>query len=565
MRHRTSFLSLFASVLMLLGSSVAVGAAHASQHDYVIDTTADAGDVDPGDGACDDGAGTCSLRAAIMEANALPGAHAISLPAGTYILTIPGTGEDAAASGDLDITGDLTIDGAGADSSIIDANGIDRVFQVLPGMTVKMDGVTVRNGNLRGPGGGISNRGAITLTNSVVTDSTGGHGGGIFNNGTMTLTDSTVSDSSGDGGVYSSADGLGGGIFNNGTMTVNRSTVSGNTAPGVYWFPVGGGGIFNSRGTMTLTHSTVSGNTAGTGVVNLNGSLTVQNSTISGNTGNTGYGGGGLINFSFHGHATTSVSSSTIAENTNLAGRGHAIAVAFSPAGSLTVKNSILAGPTAGAGGDCYGGVTSLGHNLASDNSCGLSGSGDLNNTNPLLGPLADDGGPTETHPLLSGSPAIDAVPLASCAVSTDQRGVARPQGSACDIGAYELVADLKVDIVIKPGNGPNSVNPRSRGNIPVAILSTADFDAANEVDREVLTFGASGDEDSLHLRGGRNAAPNCGVEDVNGDSLDDLVCQFQTQETGFEHGDTEGVLKGQTVDGMAIIGTDSATMVGRP
>src|SRR3989338_4354621 len=128
--------------------------------------------ADTNDCVCD---ADCSLREAIGAANALPGADVITLPAGTYTISIGGTGEDLNATGDLDITGDLTISGAGDTSTIIDGAAIDRVLTVFPGATVFIDSVTVRNGN---PGagfgaGGILNAGTLTLTNSPVTDNTG--------------------------------------------------------------------------------------------------------------------------------------------------------------------------------------------------------------------------------------------------------------------------------------------------------------------------------------------------------------------------------------------------------
>ena len=110
--------------------------------------------------------------------------------------------------------------------------------------------------------------------------------------------------------------------------------------------------------------------------------------------------------------------------------------------GSLTLVNAIIANNT---GGDCLFAVSSLGHNLDSDGTCNLTATGDLSNTDPLLGPLQDNGGPTFTHTLLPGSPAIDAIPLEACTdkdgnpITTDQRGVLRPQGAACDLGAFEF------------------------------------------------------------------------------------------------------------------------------
>jgi hypothetical protein len=113
----------------------------------------------------------------------------------------------------------------------------------------------------------------------------------------------------------------------------------------------------------------------------------------------------------------------------------------------------------------------------------------------------------------------------------------------------------VTVAIDIKPGSGPNSINPKSKGKIPVAILSTTDFNAPKMVDRDSLTFGSTGDEPSL-------AFCNPKGEDINGDGLKDLVCHFYTEDTAFECGNTEGVLNGMTMDGTPIGGRDSVRIV---
>src|SRR3989338_8538023 len=387
--------------------------------------------ADTNDGACD---ADCSLREAIGAANVLPGADVITVPAGTYTLSIVGAGEDLNATGDLDITGDLTINGAG-DATIIDGGAIDRVLTIVLGATVFIDSVTIQNGN---PGagagaGGILNAGTLTLTNSTVTDNTGENfGGGISNSGTLSLTDTTVSDNILGGTNLS---GGGGGIFSSGTLTLTRSTVSGNSTIGR------GGGIYGADPTITITNGTISGNTAlnGGGIFNRFGTVIITHATIAGNTATDN--GGGIWNFG----------------------------------GTMTLANSIVSGNTAATpSDDCAGSITSLGHNLAGDASCAFAGAGDLNSTDPLLGPLADNGGPTMTHALLSGSPAIDAVPLAFCTVTTDQRGVPRPQGPECDIGAFEvevcplpLTGSIRVTICNR-GSITNSttVNSSTGGNV---------------------------------------------------------------------------------------------------
>ena len=139
---------------------------------------------------------------------------------------------------------------------------------------------------------------------------------------------------------------------------------------------------------------------------------------------------------------------------------------------------------------------------------------------------------------------------------AVDNIGLSSPPHSI----AINVIQRIEVDIDIKPGGNPNSINPKSKGKIPVAILSTPDFDASTQVENDSLTFGRTGDEESLHRRG--NDEPNCDVEDVNDDGLRDLVCHFNTQDSGFQAGDTEGILKGQTGAGFPIIGTDSVAIV---
>src|SRR3989344_5642152 len=311
--------------------------------------------ADTNDGVCDV---DCSLREAIGAANALAGADVITVPAGTYVLSIVGTGEDANATGDFDITGDLTINGAGDSTTIIDGGAIDRVLTTHPGVTVLIDAVTIRNGN---PGAGfgaagILNAGTLTLTNSTVTDNTGENfGGGILNTGTLTLTDTTVSDNI---LLGTNTSGGGGGVFSSGTLILTRTTVSGNSTLGR------GGGIYGADPTITLTNSTVSGNTGlnGGGMFNRFGSVNFVSSTIAGNTAT--HNGGGIWNFG----------------------------------GTMSLKNTIVSGNTAATPADnCAGTISSLGHNLGSDATCAFGGTGDLNSTDPLLGPLQDNGGPTET------------------------------------------------------------------------------------------------------------------------------------------------------------------------
>jgi hypothetical protein len=228
-----------------------------------------------------------------------------------------------------------------------------------------------------------------------------------------------------------SIDGNGGGIHNGGTLVVDSSTIRRNFAFG------DGGGIFNS-GTLLVRQSTIAANTVfnSAGGISNAGTLMVVNSTLSGNRIADEFGanrGGGLRVLL----GEASLLSVTVVHNQ--AGTGGAI---VNDGGSVRVRNVIVAKNPARA--NCEGPITSEGHNLDSGTTCGFTGPGDLSNTGPQLGPLANNGGPTNTHALLPGSPAIDAAPNDGCP-GTDQRGVRRPRdgdgdGTAgCDMGAYEF------------------------------------------------------------------------------------------------------------------------------
>ena len=173
--------------------------------------------------------------------------------------------------------------------------------------------------------------------------------------------------------------------------------------------------------------------------------LTLTDTTISGNSAAQG---GGIRSSTFVGGLT--LTNTTINNNT-ASGDGGGI---FDQGGTATLKNTIVSNSP--SGGDCSGIITSSGHNLDSDGSCGLTGTGDLSSTNPLLGSLADNGGSTLTHALLPGSPAIDAGDD-TAAPPTDQRGVARPKGAASDIGAYER---FTVAFTLATSSGSESVTP---------------------------------------------------------------------------------------------------------
>lgn len=426
--------------------------------------------------------GRCSVREAIRAANldaaqdSCPAGSAlvrdiVDIPAGTYILGLGPAGDDVGARGDLDVLGSVAIIGAGP-GTIIDGAGMDRPLEIHGGATVGIAGVTIRNGMAKA-GGGIQIGGSanVLLTGVTIRNNTADDGGGVHvpSSGQVIVSDSVIRDNTasgmgGQGGgillsnvahveleqttvrgniAVGGSPFTGGGISNFGTLEVRQSTIEGNTASNG-----GGGGIF-SDGTATIGQSTVSGNQAaldGGGLSSVS-ILTVTDSTFAGNT--AGNSGAGLFN---NGGALTLLNS-TIAGNTASAGQGGGLAN-WDPAATATVKNSILGANTAGAGSpDCYGTIVSQSRNLI-QNTTGCTGPSpvDIVGRSPRLGLLARNGGRTRTLRPLASSRARDAG--AGC-TKTDQRGVPRPQGRRCDLGAYELALcrGRVVNGVGTPGN----------------------------------------------------------------------------------------------------------------
>lgn len=413
-----------------------------------------------------------------------------SLPVPTvFTLTLSGTDEDLSFTGDLDVLGLLTIAGTSSSNIILDGNGADRILDVRPGADLTISGVTVRNGNPIGSveGGGIRVQASLTMSNSVITDN---QAGGIFNNGggvvltavtvsnnsggqgiqnlnqavltfnggevigntsggianatsTASLSDLVVSNNSGSGGVTNSGGTLshltlsqssvisntavnGGGVFNSGVGAITDiidTMITANSAT------ASGGGIYNN-GTMIVNGSTLNLNQArsGGGIDHNGTSLQMTNDTISGNSASDN--GGGLYN---RGSATLT----HITLDGNTANGPETGGNIFNDEALLTLQNSIVA--HSAADGNCFysgGFVTSSGNNLDDGNTCAFGYVGDQINTDPLLGSLANNGGPTLTHALLPGSPAIGQGNDSFC-TAEDQRGFTRPL-MACDIGAYE-------------------------------------------------------------------------------------------------------------------------------
>ena len=251
---------------------------------------------------------------------------------------------------------------------------------------------------------------SLTLSKLTIRNGIAAGGGGILNWGTLTITNCAIT------GNYASSSysATGGGIYNSGTLTINNSTLSGNGVSTNFAY---GGGIYNS-GTVNLNNSTLSGNTA---------------------SGFTGGGGGGIYN-----SAVVTVNSSTLGGNSGSPSGG-----GIYNGGTATIQNSILANSS--SGGNCSGTITSNSYNLSTDGTCNFTNTGDLNNTDPNLGPLQKNGGQTLTMALPSGSLAIDAGNPNGCTdnlghlLKTDQRGQPRHDKEdtiGCDMGAYESQTD---------------------------------------------------------------------------------------------------------------------------
>jgi hypothetical protein len=291
--------------------------------------------------------------------------------------------------------------------------------------------------NASSQGGGIENLGDMSVASSEIHTNTARNGAGIYNEGELSVSGSDIHDNT--------AEGRGGGLHNSFHLTINTSSIYDNQAGSG-----GGGGISTESGTVVLDRSAVYGNVAtgsGGGIVNnvepVTGanSFTITNSTISGN--NTAGQGGGLRSA---GSAVTSLNNVTFNGNTSTVVNGQSISIL---AGTVTAQNTIIA--ISGSGTNCTGTITSQGRNIVSDNTCHLTGTGDLTNTNPRLGLLQNNGGPTLTHALLLGSPAINS---GSGCPAVDQRGVARPFGPACDRGAYEydkVIQTVYLPLVVRP------------------------------------------------------------------------------------------------------------------
>ncbi|MGA9532894.1 MAG: choice-of-anchor Q domain-containing protein [Anaerolineales bacterium] len=495
--------------------------------------------VDTNDGLCT--ADDCSLREAVITANACPGPQTIQLPAGGYHLTRAGAGEDAAKTGDLDITDDLTINGVDVPS--IHGDDQDRIFEIFEPAVVELNLMILVQGKEQ-LGGAIRNHSTLTINSSAINNNhavvpPGGAGtsagGGLFNdqgavaNSNYTQFLENTADSGGaihnfavaqltvnnglmagniasmyGGAVWNNfqadatitnidlmqnqADMQGGAIYNDGHLEMELNKFEENTEAdqggGLWNGPDGeaflyqawftnnsaglGGAVFN-KGLLHLYQSSLTINTAfdgfGGGAYN-DGSasaLFLQNTTVSGNMivppgspGGSGvYNGGGDLRLEFD----------TFAYN-NADG-------VMNDGGHATVESSALAYHS---NGNCSGDpMLSNGHNIEDQDSCHLIEPSDLVSTDPLLAPLAMNGGVNLNHALQASSPAIDSGDLDTC-IAIDQRGVARPQGSACDRGAYEADGGATPAGPTEEAAAPTEVpTPTATPSLPITINFNAD------------------------------------------------------------------------------------------
>lgn len=444
--------------------AVALSAPSGSAADFIVTTERDAPDSVPGDGVCATAEGVCSLRAAIQEANALPGHDAIVLPAGVFALTVEGRGEDAAASGDLDILDALTLTGTGARTTIIDGNGIDTVVQIHAGAgTVRIQGVGLVRGDYRlphdcpvaicpGAAGLIVDAGVeVWLRDVDLRDNVSvGFATALLNRGCVHGDRLRVIGNRDAGSGWSQAtilsDPRGSDGFDvRACLRLDRSEIAENGVAGDGGTRIGA--IFAEYSDIVLRRSLVRDNVGlqdGAFRFNTRNDVLIENTTIVNN-------GGGLWMMLNDGHSNVRIRHSTITGNTGVFTGGiHNVHGNFD---FMTLSNTLLTGNhrTSGEPSDCLRGLASRGGVVTGSPVApappgvpgGLpcwvqAGPGDQTDTFLDLGELADHGG--ATHSLLPTGSVIDAGIAAEC-TALDQRDFIRPAGKGCDIGAVELDA----------------------------------------------------------------------------------------------------------------------------
>lgn len=427
--------SVLRRLLLLMVSTLAaclLSAGQASAASFAVGTLADGPDANTADPICEatSGVGDCTLRAAVEQANASGAADEITFSvSGQHTLTL----------GQLVITTEMSVtgNGSGPSGTVISGNNVSRVIAVNTGSSgprVFLNSLRVQGGNGADgfAGGGINLRfSPLTLDHVVITgNTTNNFGGGLAGDGPLTMIDSAIVNNTVTGGM-----GVGGGAIISESMRIVRGTISGNAAGETD--SGAGGGLFiqNQRPDMEILNSTISGNRAGT------------------------RGGGGIWS-----QVSLEITNSTIVGNTATGGTGGIHANIGAAPNQETLENAIVANNTAPNCGTEGVASFSATNSIDSGASCGFgNANGNKSTTDPLLGILADNGGPTQTHLPAPNSPAVNAgsadcgsPPATSGDVSTDQRGIARPQGMVCDIGSVELEHETLT--VTKMGTGSGTV-----------------------------------------------------------------------------------------------------------
>ena len=534
---------------------------------------------DENDGSADPGMGDgTSLREAIIAANANPNPSTITFAPATNTdpqlqdwieLGIDGAGEDGSLTGDLDITSPITIVGNGRETTTISAQGIsDRVFHIGVGGSLQLREVTTRGGASSMDGanvlvaagtldvtdsdifsgstlGGYSGGGIfvesgtdVTITRSRVTgnNSVSGSGGGIYvnSNAALSLVDSDMqANYADDGGAIHARPGA--------NVLISGSTIRDNRAN------QDGGGIDNSDANVRIENSTISGNIAerrGGGIVapSDGGSLTIVNSTITGNLVSPDHDGAGGI------HILGATSAPPVLHNTIVAGNATFMEGIYGQKlpdqpsdmgpGSVTLTSSHnLIGDPASSGGLTHG---TSGNIVGKDD--GASGRMLLPISEILDTALVDNGGPTATHYLVSGSPALDAgdntqaVDADSSPLADDQRGASRIQFSTVDIGAVEVQPPDSIVVTIAEDEADGDMSPAD-----ISLREAVLF--ANRVANETtITFAPELNGVPLTL-----TIPETHQSDPVGTADDgDLVVKFSTEIQG--NGSSETIIQGGTL-----------------
>jgi CSLREA domain-containing protein len=522
----------------------------------------------------------CSLREAIQIANQNSAAaedectvdgqfgnDTVELQAGTYVLSLSGSGENDNATGDLDITtgvgASLTIDGAGAALTTIDTDNTpawdDRVLHRQGIGTLTVSDLTVTGGDAPGDGGGIlSGAGELALDGvRVAANHSDVDGGGLEASGVaLSIVDSAITDNSSGGllgggvntRVATAIDGSaiednqltadsvqgGGGVATIADLTISDSRVAGNTVTDTdgIGFSRAGGIRFVAGPGGTVRGTTISGNRVLGGASRLGGGIEVANgaavdlvnATVSGNDVTPG-GGGGLTNQG----GTVRVIHSTFGPNAVGGGGG----AALQGGGTIEVRGSVI--ETSGGAAACVfaTGVTSLGHNIGADTTCDLTATGDQQGVDAKLGPLQDNGGPDAgapgfpapilTHAPSGDSTAVDHVPAADCtdepgpeALAVDQRGEPRPfdgDGDSvadCDAGSVELQS-----VFVPP---PPADTPAAKcAGLTATISGTPDPEAIRGTAGRDVIAGLGGNDVIRGLGGNDVVCGGAGVDRLLG------------------------------------------------